>query len=503
MSVDSKLSGQSEDSLPIAAWISQMIPRGAFVNGDDVTVTHPLEVYEIESGELLGQVENSPLTLVKYATSSARISLRSRWEPWQRQEVLNRTASKLNTMADYAAQLIAAEGIKTITEAKSEVARAVQTLSISANAIEHFEGETLTLGTDRRGAGRRGYYTRAPLGVVAAITPFNDPLNLVAHKVGPALAAGNAVVVKPAEQTPFSALLLAQLLHSSGAPAGMISVLPGDAETGQNLVEDPNIDAISFTGGETVGTRISELAHGRKLLLELGGNNAVVVAADADLEQATIACVTGAFSAAGQNCLSVQRVYVHRAVAESFTEMVIDHTEELVVGTKFDLETDVGPMFSDSAVTQFLQRVEDAVALGAEVRTGGYANELYAQPTILTSVNEESSVFEDECFAPVLNIVTYEDWATLPHRIETAGQPMQVGIFSSNFELCMTLAERIHAGAVLINDSSDFRIDSMPFGGFGKSGTGREGAKFAMLELSAPKSVIFPATRVREDSVQP
>lgn len=230
-------------------------------------------------------------------------------------------------------------------------------------------------------------------------------------------------------------------------------------------------------------------------MLELGGNNAVVVAADCDLTHAVESCVAGAFSAAGQNCLSVQRVYVQRETAELFTRMVIDRTEELSVGTKSDPQTDVGPMISDSAVKEFMRRVTDAVSGGAQLRTGGHCHERFVQPTVLTSVDEESTLFTEECFAPVMCIVPYDDWTTLPQRIAAAGQPMQAGVFSSNFDLCMTLADGISAGAVLINDSSDFRIDSMPFGGFGTSDTGREGVKFAMQELSAPKSIIFPAVR--------
>lgn len=492
MSVQTSASRQSESA---CSMISELIRGGAFVNGEHVSVNDPLKVYEVESGDLLGQVENVSASLVREATLIARQSLRLRWEPWHRQRVLNETASRLEAIAGPAADLIAAEGIKTIAEAKEEVTRAVQTMRLSANAIEHFGGETLSLDADKRGAGRSGYFSRIPLGVIAAITPFNDPLNLVAHKVGPALAAGNAVVVKPAEQTPFSALLLAQLLHDSGAPAGIISVLPGDAATGQALVEDSNIDAISFTGGGEVGARISSLARGRKVMLELGGNNAVVVAADSDLAHAVESCVAGAFGAAGQNCLSVQRVYVQREIAESFTEMVIDRTEELSVGTKSDPRTDVGPMVSDSAVKKYMHRVGEAVKGGAQLRTGGDCHDRFVQPTVLTSIDEESTLFTEECFAPVMCIVPYDDWTTLPQRIAAAGQPMQAGVFSSDFELCMTLADGINAGAVLINDSSDFRIDAMPFGGFGTSGIGREGVKFAMHELSAPKSIIFPAVR--------
>lgn len=495
MSVQASASRPPRLTSSIKDLIRTLIRGGAFINGTNVSVIEPLDVYEVESGVLLGRVENASGSLVAEATSAARRCLRLRWEPWHRKSVLNEAASRLETIADSAADLIVAEGIKTITEAKEEVTRAVQTLRLSANAIEHFGGETLALAADKRGAGRSGYFSRNPLGVVAAITPFNDPLNLVAHKVGPALAAGNAVVVKPAEQTPFSALLLAQLLHDSGAPAGIISVLPGDASTGQALVEDSNVDAISFTGGGEVGARISSQARGRKMTLELGGNNAVVVAADSNLVHAAESCVAGAFSAAGQNCLSVQRVYVQRGIAEPFTQMVIDRTEELAVGTKFDPETDVGPMISDTAVKEFIDRVTDAVNGGARLQTGGHCHERFVQPTVLTSIDEESIIFTAECFAPVMCIVPYDDWTSLPQRIARAGQPMQAGVFSSDFELCMTLADGINAGTVLINDSSDFRIDSMPFGGFGTSGTGREGVKFAMQELSAPKSVIFPAVR--------
>lgn len=231
-------------------------------------------------------------------------------------------------------------------------------------------------------------------------------------------------------------------------------------------------------------------------MLELGGNNVVIVAADSDLAHAAEACVAGAFGVAGQNCLSVQRVYVQRDVIEPFTQMVVDRAEELSVGTKFDPKTDIGPMASDVAVDAFLQRVREAVRGGAEVRTGGSAQRRFVRPTVVTSLDEGEKLFTEENFAPVMCIVPYDDWTDLPQRIAASGQPMQVGVFSSNFEICMTLADSINAGAVLINDSSDFRIDSMPFGSFGSSGTGREGVKFAMHEMSAPKSIILPSLKI-------
>lgn len=414
MSINTNVVHRSKTAGAAAEAIRDLVQGGAFLNGAMLPVTVPFDVREVESNTLLGQVEASSESLVHCATVSARQARLSRWELWERQDVLNRASSKLSEIGDDAALIIAAEGIKTITEARQEVDRAVQTLRLSASAIDHHVGESLNLNADKRGAGRSGYYTRSPLGVVAAITPFNDPLNLVAHKVGPALAAGNAVVVKPAEQTPFSALLLARLLHESGAPAGILSVIPGGAETGRALLDDTSVDAISFTGGTQVGTQVSDYARGRKVVLELGGNNVVIVAEDSDLVKASTASVAGAFSAAGQNCLSVQRVYVHSSIAERFTRMVVEKTKALSVGTKFDISTDVGPMISDAAVATFRGRVNDAVNRGARIRIGGCSHGRFVQPTVLTAVDEESSVFTEECFAPLMNIVSYDDWTLLP-----------------------------------------------------------------------------------------
>lgn len=475
----------------VADSIRNLIPGGAFVGGDITQVTSPLGVHEVETGQLIGTVDNVSSAGVASAVECARRSLDSPWEPWQRQEALLGAASELEALSDDAALILAAEGIKTITEARQEVQRAVHTLKLSARAIDTHTGETLNLSSTARGSRRSGYFERCPLGVVGAITPFNDPLNLVAHKIGPALAAGNAVIVKPAEQTPFSALLLAVILHGAGVPAGRLAVLPGDSATGRALVELDGVDVLTFTGGERVGNSISAQANGRKVLLELGGNNAVVVAPDANLDAAVTACVAGAFSAAGQNCISVQRVYVHESIIDAVLPLALRQTERLRVGTKFDPGTEVGPMVSDAAVRSFLERIAEAERQGAEVRTGGVARGRFVDPTILTSVDETTAVFQEECFAPVMSIVAYDDWRTLPDRIHSGGQPMQVGVFSADIGLCLSLADRLRAGTVLINESSDFRIDSMPFGSFGRSGVGREGVKFAMQELSAPKSIIF------------
>src|SRR5699024_10666797 len=388
-------------------------------------------------------VVNSPPEVIKAAVDAAQASLQSTWVPWKRQESLYEAASMLDDIQEQVASLIATEGIKTITEARQEVERAIHTLKLSASSIDSHIGESLNLQTSYRGEGRTGYFKRQPLGIVGAITPFNDPLNLVAHKIGPALAAGNAVVLKPAEQTPFSALLLVSLLHDAGVPSGRVGVLPGNAKTGQSLVAERRVDVITFTGGQSAGTQVSSESAGRKVLLELGGNNAVVVAGDCRLHEAARACVRGAFSAAGQNCLSVQRVYVQEEVIDRFTFKAVEIAQQMSVDTKFNEASDMGPLVNREKVATLKNQIDNATADGAVVEFGGTSDGPFFAPTIMTSVNEDSDLFCSEVFGPVLLIVPYSDSDTLPRRINEAGQPMQVGIFASDIQLCMRLANEV------------------------------------------------------------
>ena len=467
-------------------------PGGAFINGvwqrDDLT----LPVTDPEDGRLLGFVADSSPTDVAAAVTAVRDSISTDdWPLWARSECLHHAARSLEQESARFVTLIASEGVKTLGEAEREVARCVETLRLSAEAGVHLEGATIPFAASRNGRNRVGWFTREPVGVVAALTSFNDPLNLVAHKLGPALIAGNGVVLKPSDHTPLTALALVELLVSAGAPPRRIAVVCGGARTGESLVTDERIALVSFTGGPTTAAKITAAAGPRKMLMELGGNNPTIICPDAVLSAAVDAVVDGAFGAAGQNCLSVQRVYVHASLYDEFLREAVDRTRRLKIGSKHRADTDIGPLISVSEARRVEDWVSKAVADGAVVRIGGARRGAFYEPTILTNVPEGSQVLTDEVFGPVVTILPFEDIACAVAAANSSDYALQAGVFTQSVETAFAISAQLVAGAVIVNGTSDLRVDSMPFGGFKKSGIGREGVQFAVEAMTEPKSTII------------
>ncbi len=347
------------------------IPGGGFVAGEWINGGLTLEVTDPEDGSLVARVHHGTVTDIDRGITAMQYSLRHDiWDLWERREVLERASDLVQAESNRLARIISAEGSKTITEATREVARTAETLKISAHSAALLEGETLPFEDTARGAGKFGWFRRVPLGIVAAITPFNDPMNLVAHKVGPGLLAGNAIMLKPAASTPLSALALLDILLRAGMPKRRMSVVASDREVGSALVSDARIAAVSFTGGPSTGDSIARLAGARKMLMELGGNNAVLVCEDADVSAAATGIVDGAFGVAGQNCLSVQRVFVHESRYQELVDLVRAGTEKLVVGSKRDPLTDIGPLIAEREAERVEAWVNEAVAGGARAITG-------------------------------------------------------------------------------------------------------------------------------------
>ena len=468
------------------------IPGGGFIDGEWVTWDLSLAVTDPEDDALIAHVHVADAAAMDRAIAGVQRSLREDdWELWERRETLERAATLIRSESARLARIISAESSKTITEATREVARTGETIRLSAASGHLLEGDTLPLADTPRGAGRFGWNRRAPLGVIAAITPFNDPMNLVAHKVGPALIAGNAVVLKPAQTTPLSALALLDILLRAGMPTGRMAVLVTEREAGTALVSDPRVAAVSFTGGPVTGDVIARAAGARKLLMELGGNNAVVVCEDGDAAAAAAGIVDGAFGVAGQNCLSVQRVYVHESRYDELVRLVVDGTSRLVVGSKRDAATDVGPLISEREARRMAAWVEEAVADGARIAIGGGRRGTFFDPTVLVDVPEHARVLRDEVFGPIVSILPFRDLDDALERVDGTAFGLQAGIFTASMATAMHAVERLHVGSVLINETSDFRIDSMPFGGSKRSGVGREGVPSAVLEMSEPKNVII------------
>lgn len=470
---------------------ARAIPGGGYADGEWIASDLSLAVTDPEDDALVAHVHVADAATMDRAIAGVERSLREdTWELWERRETLERAAALVRAESSRLARIISAESSKTITEATREAARTAETIRLSAASAHLLEGETLALADTPRGRGRFGWNRRAPLGVIAAITPFNDPMNLVAHKVGPALIAGNAVVLKPALTTPLSALALLDILLRAGMPKGRMAVLVAEREASTALVGDPRVAAVSFTGGPVTGDAIARAAGARKVMMELGGNNAVVVCEDGDVATAAAGIVDGAFGVAGQNCLSVQRVYVHESRYDELARLVVEGTAELVVGSKRDTATDVGPLISEREARRIEAWVEEAVAAGARVAIGGARRGAFFDPTVLLDVPEHARVLREEVFGPVVSIIPFSDLEDALARVDDTEFGLQAGIFTASMATAMAAVERLHVGSVLVNETSDFRIDSMPFGGSKRSGVGREGVASAVLEMSEPKNVI-------------
>ncbi|MBW8089365.1 aldehyde dehydrogenase family protein [Streptomyces hygroscopicus subsp. hygroscopicus] len=406
-----------------------------------------------------------------------------------RASVLERAAHLVRRRAESFAQLIVNEAGKTINQARRETARAVNTLALSAAEARRNAGEVIPFDAYEGSEQRQGWFTREPLGVIAAITPFNDPLNLVAHKLGPAIAGGNAVILKPSAYTPLSALRLVDTLIEAGLPEEIVTVVNGGADIGAAIVSAPEVRMVSFTGGFATGEAISRTAGLKKLAMDLGGNAPVIVMDDADLDEAVESCVWGAFWAAGQNCIGTQRILVAQEVYDAFRDAFVARTELLRTGDPADEHTDVGPMITPEAGQATRRKVDDAVAQGAVLLCGNELNGSLYTPTVLENVPTTCTIWQEEAFAPVVVLQPFDSFGDAIEQANAIDYSLHAGIFTSRLDRALTAARLLQAGGVMVNDSSDYRFDAMPFGGFKYGSMGREGVRFAFEEMTQPKVV--------------
>jgi glyceraldehyde-3-phosphate dehydrogenase (NADP+) len=411
---------------------------------------------------------------------------------FERANILNKTADYVENNKEDFARTIAREGSKTIKEARKEANRCVNTLRISAEESKRILGETIPFDSFPGGESRIGYYYRMPIGIVLAITPFNDPLNLVAHKLGPAFAAGNSVILKPATVTPLSALKLAEAFLASGLPAECLQVITGNGgEIGPVLVKSDAVRMISFTGGLEAGKEITKIAGIKKIGMELGSNSPVIVWNDADLQMAVESCVSGAFWAAGQNCIGVQRIYIHHEIYKEFKKKFVELTKKYKIGNKFFEDCDMGPMITESEAIRVESWVKEAVKLGATCLCGGKRKGAIMEPTVLENVPENAKIHKDEVFGPAVNLYPVK---TIEEAIEKSNSlpfGLHAAVFTTNINTALKVSYELECGGVMINDSTDYRLDSMPFGGIKNSGLGREGIKFSLQEMTEPKTICF------------
>lgn len=410
---------------------------------------------------------------------------------YERSEILARTAEFILRDKEEIAGIIAREAGKSWKYAITEAERSAETFMFASLEAKAGHGEIVPMDASPVSAGRFGFYIRVPIGVIGAITPFNFPLNLVAHKVAPAIAAGNSLVLKPASKTPLSAIKLAELLTEAGLPAGVLNLVVGSGATvGMRLVEDERLAMITFTGSPPVGREIKSRCGLKRVTLELGSNSPTIFE-DGDIDVAVARCVVGSFANSGQVCISVQRIYVHRHCYGEFIGKFVEATRKLKVGDPLDKSCDIGPMISRQEQQRALSWLDEAKALGARVEVGGEMIGNCLRPTILTGVTREMKVICSEVFAPIVSVLPYDSFEEALAMADDSHYGLQAGIYTRDINKAFMAIRRLDVGGVIINDIPTFRVDHMPYGGNKDSGLGREGVRYAMEEMTNIKMVCF------------
>lgn len=409
----------------------------------------------------------------------------------RRVAVLEKMASLLQSHENEIAELMVRESGKPIRFCRGEVRRAAVTFSLGASEARSFGGEVMPIDLEERAEGRLCLFTRVPRGPVAAISPFNFPLNLIAHKLSPAIAIGTTTVLKPPPQCPLTGFRLAELLAEAGLPDGALNVVHCSPENAQRMVEDPRLRVLSFTGSDVVGWKLKALAGKKQVLLELGGNAPCVVDEGVDLDAVMSSIVLASWANAGQVCIKVQRLFIHSSLYESFLETFVSATQEIAIGDPMDEQTVVGPMIESQHVERVLSWIDEAVAGGATVHCGGKAEGQVLEPTVLTGARRDSKVCRDEIFGPVAVVARFDHFDEAIAACNDARFGLQAGVFTPRLDHALSAYRNLEYGGVMINDVPTFRVDNFPYGGIKDSGFGREGVRFAMEEMSEPKVLIM------------
>lgn len=465
---------------------------GLLINNQWVNKLEKMDVLNKYTGAVVGTTSVADKEDADAAVDAASKAMKQALPPYERYTILSKVAQLLQERREAFAQVMAAEVGKPIRDSRIEVDRAAQTLIISAEEAKRIHGEGIPVEASPGSENRMAFTIRVPVGVVVAITPFNVPLNLVCHKIGPAIAAGNSVVLKPAEPTPFVALMLAELFVEAGLPAGRLNVLTGSGpDIGLWLTANPDVSMFSFTGSPRVGQWIREHAGIRKVALELGNNSATIVHHDSNLDQAAAMVAGKSFNNAGQVCISVQRVYVHEAVKEEFLNKLTAQTAKLTVGDPLDETTDVGPMIAEKEAERVESWINEAVSEGARIVIGGTREGAVVRPTILANVKADMKVCRLEVFGPVVSVDTYNDIDVAIAKVNDSSYGLQAGLFTKDLGIAMKAAKEIEVGGLIVNDASAYRADAMPYGGVKMSGTGKEGPRYVIEEMTEERIVVF------------
>lgn len=472
-----------------------MSRKKLYIDGKWVETKAYSKLYSPYNRQLIAEIPlaDEPLVDEAIAAASKHLEVIKNMPAHERSAILTRVANLLEENLDEAAKVIALENAKPLKAARAEIGRTAQTYRFAAEEAKRLYGETIPMDAAKGAEQKLGFTFREPLGVIAAITPFNFPFNLVAHKLGPAIAAGNSVVLKPASQTPLSALYIAEVFEKAGLPPGVLNVITGrGGVVGDAMVQDPRVKMVTFTGSLEVGRRIKQLAGLKRVTLELGSNSPVIIDNIRNLDAAVEKCVAGAFAFAGQVCISVQRIYVHEEIYGAFLEKFVAKTKTLKIGDPLDENTDISAMISTDDVQRIGEWIQEATGQGAEIATGGEQDgQGVLLPTILTNVPSNASLCSAEAFAPIVMVNAFKTIDEAIHAANDSQFGLQAGIFTDSIHTAIKAAKKLESGGIIVNDVPTFRVDHMPYGGIKNSGTGKEGVKYSVEEMTEVKFVSF------------
>src|SRR3989338_3910313 len=444
-------------------------------------------------GSFLDRVPLSSKKDVEDAILSAKNAfvIMSEMPAYKRATILSNTSKLIADNKKQMAELITKESGKAIKYSIAEVERSVQTFQFAAEEAKQIHGETIPMDASPNSEKRFAFYQPFPIGIIGAITPFNFPLNLVAHKVAPAIASGNSVILKPASYTPLTSIKLGEIMMEAGLPNGALNIVFGGGSTvGEWLVESQDLAMISFTGSPSVGRRIKERAGMKRVTLELGSNSATIIEPDADIDMAIPRCIMGAFSNAGQVCISLQRLYVHEKVFDEFKKKFVGAVKKMKVENPMEPDTEYGPMIEEKEAIRAEEWIKEAVHKGAKILCGGERKGSIITPTVMTDVKRDMKVVCNEVFAPLVTLIKYRNFEEAIDMVNDSIYGLQAGIFTNDIDKAFRGFKKLHVGVVIINDVPTFRVDHMPYGGVKESGTGREGLKYAIREMTELKLMV-------------
>jgi acyl-CoA reductase-like NAD-dependent aldehyde dehydrogenase len=466
---------------------------GFYLNGNSLTHGREVVVASPFDHSIVAVVCEATRDDVETAIQSAveSFSVTRKMSSHQRSSILRKIAEGIRHRREEFARTICQEAAKPIKVARIEVDRGVYTFEVAAEEASRIYGEYIPLDTLEATVGRWGLVRRFPLGPVFAITPFNFPLNLVAHKVAPAIAAGCPLILKPAPQTPITSLMLAEVVHESGWPQGALAVMPLSNDDAALLVADERIKLLTFTGSAPVGWALKTKAGKKHVTLELGGNAGVIIQGDADLAYAAQRCVVGGFAYGGQTCISVQRILVERSVCDKFTELLLEGVHKLKSGDPMHEDTDIPPLIRESDAVRATLWVDEAVQAGAKLLAGGKRTGSFVEPTVLTNTTPEMRVNCAEIFAPVVTVEPYDDFREALRQVNRTSFGLQAGLFTNDARLIQMAFEELEVGGLIVGDVPSFRVDQMPYGGIKESGLGREGLRYSIEDMTERKLMVM------------